>query len=63
MNFKNYNAPVTLDCIISKKKIFVLEASPHFHNIKFLDFLFNIKAFKDHEKQTNKKSIKIIIRN
>ena len=27
-----------------------------------MDFLFNIKAFEDHEKQTNKKSIKIIIR-
>ena len=62
INFKNYNGPVTLDCIISKKKIFVLEASPHFHNIKFLDFLFNIKAFKDYEKQNNKKSIKIIKR-
>ena len=58
--FKHYNGPITLDCIINKKKLFIIEASPHFHNIKFLDYLFNIKGFVDNENQQKNKSIKVL---
>ena len=61
--FENYDGPVTLDCIINKKKIFIIEASPHFHNIKFLDYLFNIKAFVDIENQQKNKSIRVLRKN